>query len=155
MFCTGHTSMTINELVSYTALIRTEFLDEYKMAHGMMVKKGPGRAKVDDPTPPLVPSLAPPLSLPCTLSLHAPSTTTLTHSHPHPHSPLPSLARYRCTIGRRRGGIRFRCRSQGAPPPRSTLGADLHGSARGCIAPARWSEAGGMTSCSRSSRGEP
>lgn len=92
MFCTGHTSMTINELVSYTALIRTEFLDEYKMAHGMMVKKGPGRAKVDDPTPTLVPTLAPPLSLPCTLSLHAPSTTTLTHSHPHPHSPSPALA---------------------------------------------------------------
>ena len=48
MFCTGHTSMTINELVSYTSLIRTEFLDEYKMAHGMMVKKGPGRAKMHD-----------------------------------------------------------------------------------------------------------
>ena len=143
MFCTGHTSMTINELVSYTSLIRTEFLDEYKMAHGMMVKKGPGRAKVDDPTPTLVPTLAPPLSSPCTLSLDAPSTTILTHP------------RYRCTIGRRRGGIRFRCRSQGARPPRSTLEADRRGSARGCIAPARWSEAGGMTSCSRSSRGEP
>ena len=37
MFCTGHTSMTINELVSYTALIRTEFLDEYTRHVGSVV----------------------------------------------------------------------------------------------------------------------
>ena len=37
MFCTGHTSMTINELVSYTALIRTEFLDEYTRRVGSVV----------------------------------------------------------------------------------------------------------------------
>ena len=48
MFCTGHTSMTTKGLVSYTSLIRTEFIDEYKMAHGMFVPKGPGRAKMHD-----------------------------------------------------------------------------------------------------------
>ena len=82
MFCTGHTSMTINELVSYTSLIRTEFLDEYKMAHGMMVKKGPGRAKVDDPTHPH------PRPHPCPtaiLALHSLPRHTL-HDHPHPPS---------------------------------------------------------------------
>lgn len=65
MFCTGHTSMNINELVSYSALIKKEFVEEYKMVHGLAVKKGPGRAKVD----PLPPSPSPSPS-PCT----APST---------------------------------------------------------------------------------
>ena len=51
MFCTGHTSMNINELVSYSALIKKEFTEEYKMVHGLAVKKGPGRAKVE-PLPP-------------------------------------------------------------------------------------------------------
>ena len=47
-FCTGHTSMSVNELQSYTKLIHSEFRDEYKMAHGMFVPKGPGRAKMYD-----------------------------------------------------------------------------------------------------------
>ena len=32
----------------YTSLIHNEFRDEYKMAHGMFVPKGPGRAKMYD-----------------------------------------------------------------------------------------------------------
>ena len=47
-FCTGHTFFPWNEVQSYTALIRTEFLDEYMMAHGLRVPKGPGRAKMYD-----------------------------------------------------------------------------------------------------------
>jgi hypothetical protein len=141
MFCTGHTSMNINELVSYSSLIKKEFLEEYKSVHGMTVKKGPGRAKVDDPSPSPSPSPSP-----CTFFLDAPSTTTLTHPRPYPH--------HRCTIGLRSGGIRSRCPSRGAQPPRSSLGADRRDSTSTCTAPAPWSGAGGMTSFSRSSTGE-
>ena len=40
--------MNVNELVSYSALIKKEFIEEYKMVHGLAVKKGPGRAKMPD-----------------------------------------------------------------------------------------------------------
>ena len=35
MFCTGHTSMNINELVSYSALIKKEFVEEYMSEDAM------------------------------------------------------------------------------------------------------------------------
>ena len=47
-FCTGHTFFPWNEVCCYTSLIHNEFRDEYKMAHGMFVPKGPGRAKMYD-----------------------------------------------------------------------------------------------------------
>ena len=90
MFCTGHTSMNINELVSYSALIKKEFIEEYKMVHGLAVKKGPGRAKVD----PLAPSPSPsPSPSPCT----SPSTHTR-------RPPINPLARPLATDARLGGG---------------------------------------------------
>ena len=47
-FCTGHTFFPWNEVCSYTKLINSEFRDEYKMAHGTFIPKGPGRAKMYD-----------------------------------------------------------------------------------------------------------
>ena len=88
MFCTGHTSMNINELVSYSALIKKEFTEEYKMVHGLAVKKGPGRAKVE----PLPPSPSPSPS-PCA----SPSTHTR-------RQPINPLARPLATDARLGGG---------------------------------------------------
>ena len=88
MFCTGHTSMNINELVSYSALIKKEFVEEYKMVHGLAVKKGPGRAKVDP-----LPTSPSPSPSPCT----APSTHTR-------RPPINPLARPLATDARLGGG---------------------------------------------------
>jgi len=48
-FCTGHTPMVGTTAFQFSENTYHEFIEEYKNAHGLKEKSGPGRAKVHDP----------------------------------------------------------------------------------------------------------
>ena len=48
-FCTGHAPMVGTTAIQYAELSLKEFIEEYKNAHGMKHKAGPGKAKLYDP----------------------------------------------------------------------------------------------------------
>ena len=59
-FCTGHTPMVGTTAIQFAENTMHEFMEEYKSAHNLKEKKGPGLAKVHDfraqpkrPSPPL------------------------------------------------------------------------------------------------------
>ena len=41
-FCTGHTFFPMTAVLSYTEAIHGEFREEYKQAHGLLKRAGPG-----------------------------------------------------------------------------------------------------------------
>ena len=47
-FCTGHVPMVGTTSIQFSENAMHEYIEEYKQAHGMQEKKGPGRAKVYD-----------------------------------------------------------------------------------------------------------
>jgi hypothetical protein len=59
-FCTGHVPMVGTTSIQFSENAMHEFIEEYKQAHGMQERKGPGTAKLYDmrdqpkrPAPPL------------------------------------------------------------------------------------------------------
>ena len=48
-FCTGHVPMVGTTSIQYSENAMHEFIEEYKSAHGLKEKSGPGRAKLYDP----------------------------------------------------------------------------------------------------------
>jgi len=47
-FCTGHVPMVGTTSIQFSENAMHEYIEEYKQAHGMQEKKGPGRAKLYD-----------------------------------------------------------------------------------------------------------